>query len=161
MSAASRRLLLALAAGLLVAVVPGGAQFRPNTRESRQFRSSTSFVTLTVPPSAYNRATGVAVVTVPRAVVGQVFASRPWALTVRAESAQASSRTGGATKPATDLAIRAGGEPAFQPLSTSPVPVLTGSRTGGWVNVALDLQLTARLTDVSGSYSFRLFFDFN
>jgi hypothetical protein len=156
-----RRLLLAFAAGLMVAGVPTGAQFRPNTRESRQFRPSTTYVTITVPASAYNRATGVAVITVPRAVVGQLFAARPWVLTARAESASAPNRVGGASKPSTDLAIRAAGEPGFHPLTTSAVPLLTGARTDSWINVALDLQLTARLTDISGSYNFRLYFDFN
>jgi len=156
-----RRLLLALAAGLLVAAGPAGAQYRPGAFRSRQFRSTTTYVAITVPVSAYDHATGLAVVTVPRAVFGRVYADRPWVLTVRAESAQAANRSGLDAKPASDLAVRASGEPGFLPLSTTPTRVLSGVQTNGWIDVALDLQLTARMTDASGSYHFGLLLDFN
>lgn len=136
------------------------AQFR-SSRDTRQFRPTTTFVTITVPVSAYDRATGIAIVTVPRAVVGQVSSPRPWILMARVDSAQATNRTSAETKPSTDLAIRASGEPAFRPFSPAPMRVLNGSKTDGWINVAFDLQLTARLTDPSGSYTFRVSFDFN
>jgi len=160
-SAPSRRLLIVLAAGWLTATGPAGAQVDSRAIVSEQFRPVTTFVTITVPPSAYDPATGVAVVTVSRAVLGRLRSSDPWTLLVRTDGFEASGPGGSDGKPSSDLAIRASGDAGFKPLSTSPFAVHTGPRTSGWIDVVFDLQLTARLTDVSGAYRFRLFFEFN
>ncbi|HET7537252.1 MAG TPA: hypothetical protein VFJ90_12410 [Candidatus Didemnitutus sp.] len=156
-----RRLLLAFVAVLLVTAGPAGAQQRNNPRNLRQFRTATTFVTITVPATAYNTSTGVAVVTIPRAVLGQLYAAGPWTLTARADRANFSGPPDAEPKSTSDLAIRASGDPAYQPLSTAPVRVLNGTKTAGWINVAFDLQFTTRLTDASGSHNFRVLFDFN
>lgn len=157
----SLRLLLAFSAGLLAAAGPMGAQSRSSPRDTRQFRTTTTFVNITVPASAYDRAAGTAVVTLPRAVLGQLYAARPWTLSVRADRATFAGHAGTDAKSTSDLAIRVSGEPAFRPLSTRAVRVLAGNRTAGWIDVAIDLQLTVRLADESGSHGFRLLFDFD
>lgn len=154
-----RRLLLALVAGLLVTAGPAEAQFRSHSNDSTKFRVSTTFVTIIVPATAFDRRTGIAVVTVPRAVMGTVHSNRPWTLKVRAESMDASSQTGTASKPCGDLAVRGGNNAGFQPLSVTPTGLTTGGKTYGWQPVAIDLQLTARLSDAGGAYSFSLKFD--
>jgi len=154
-----RRLLLVFVAGLLVTAVPAEAQFRSHSNDSTKFRVSTTFVTIIVPASAFDRRTGIAVVTVPRAVMGSVYSNRPWTLRVRAESLEARSRAGLESKAYSDLAIRGGNEAGFRPLSVTPTGVITGGKTSGWQPVAIDLQLTARLTDAGGAYAFRLKFD--
>ncbi len=159
MSGPLRRLLLVFVAGLLVTVGPAEAQFRSHSNDSTRFRVSTTFVTIIVPASAFDRRTGIAVVTVPRAVMGSVHSNRPWTLRVSAESLEAQSRTGAATKSCSDLAIRGGNNAGFRPLSVTPTGLITGNKTYGWQPVAIDLQLTARLSDAGGAYSFSLKFD--
>lgn len=159
MSGSRRRLLLAFVAGLLATVGPAEAQFRPQSKDSRKFRVSTTFVTIIVPASAFDRRTGIAVVTVPRAVMGSVYSNRPWTLRVRAESLEARSSAGLESKPYSDLAIRGGNDAGFRPLSVTPTSLVTGGKTAGWQPIAIDLQLTARLTDASSAYAFRLQFD--
>lgn len=155
------RLLLACFAGLLVTSGPADGAFGSGGGGSQQFRTQNRFVTFTVPATAYNRATGIAVITIPRAVLGELHASKPWMLMVRAENMVANNRANTGAIPSHDLAIRASGEPGYRPLSTTPTRVLNGDKTNGWINVAMDLQFTARLGEPGGVYSFRLFFDFN
>jgi len=152
-------LLLALVAGLLVTAGPAEAQFRSQGNNSTKFRVDTTFVTIIVPASAFDRRTGIAVVTVPRAIMGTVHSNRPWTLKVRAESMDAQNRTGTESKPCSDLAIRGGNNAGFRPLSVTSTGLITGGKTYGWQPVAIDLQLTARLTDAGSAYTFRLQFD--
>jgi len=163
-SASRCRLLLALVAGLLVTVGPAEALFRPDSRGSQKIRLNNTSVTIIVPASAFDRRTGTAVVTVPRAITGEVHSSQPWTLRVRAESGQVPNRGGTDTKSCSDLAARGSGEPSFRPLSVTPTAVIVGDKTHGWEPIAIDLQLTAQVSadgdgDAAGAYNFSIRFD--
>lgn len=153
------RRVLSLAFGL-GATISAPAALLPGVRNSEQFRPSTTFVSIQVPASAFDPATGLAVVPMPRAILGQLHAAHPWTLRARAGRAGVPNLGGGDDKPCTDFAIRASGTPTFKPLTPSGVPVLSGNKTNGWMDVALDLQVTARLADDSGRYVLQVLFDF-
>jgi hypothetical protein len=138
----------------------GATIARGQSRGTLQVRVHNSSVSITVPASAFDQASGQAVVTVPRAVLAEVHATRPWILRVRSDRAKFSTSSGNSDKPCTDLAIRATGLPGFRPLSTTAAPVLTGDKTQGWVDVSFDLRFTALLTDAAGTYTLNLLFDF-
>ena len=125
-------------------------------------RQVTTVVTIPVPASAFDLATGQALVTVPSGIVMQVNATGSWHLQVRATSATFTYVTApgmGHPKPVAELQLRPAGGGTASVVSTSYRTITSSSKTKGWDDCAFDLILQVTSADAGGLYSVTLEFN--
>jgi len=124
-------------------------------------RSITPVVTLTVPTTAFNLATGTASVTSASAINADLKSNKGWNFTVRAGSSTFTHAPvpggGSTTKPVSQMLIRENGTSSYVPLSTSTVVIASGA-SGIGILKNFDLRFDTTLNDSPGQYSVTLVF---
>lgn len=139
------------------------AAIAPVVAQAQAFgiRSIVPAVSLPVPASAFNLATGAASVTSNSAISTTLRSNRLWNFSVRAGSATFShvpdAGAPSSFKPVSDLLIRENGTSSFVPLSMSSVVISSGPN-GNNIARDFDLRLDTNLTDSPGQYSVTLVF---
>ena len=125
-------------------------------------RQVTTIVTIAVPASAFDLATGQAMVTVPSGILLQVNSSSTWKMQVRATSATFTYLTApgtGRPKPVAELQLRPARGGTASAVSTSYRTITSSSKTTGWDDYAFDLILQVTSADAGGLYSVSLEFN--
>jgi len=150
------RLLQLGAWAVLAAIVPPSAHAAPSLRQV------TSVLTIPVPASAVDPATGLATVTVPSGIQLQVSSTKSWTMQVRATSATFTYVTApgtGTPKSVAELQLRPAGGGTAAPVSTSYRLITSDAKTKGWGNYAYDVILQVTSADAGGVYSVTLQFN--
>jgi len=154
-----RRLARVCAWAALAALAP-----MPGAAAPPALQLVTGSVTITVPVSAFDSATGQAVVTNSAGLLLQVNSSKNWTLQVRATSANFTDVTSpgtGGSMPVAQLQLRPAVGGAAIVVSTAYRTVETGPKTSKWDDCALDVILTVTSANAAGQYTATLEFKVN